>query len=322
MALTLAVLASFVFIDKATAAPVEGTYTFTQTDPNSGPDEYAHTHRFSSGRIKQGESLEFMGRIDHTNRGWCFSSDVYDIQQTELNFRTAYSPRGYPHDVVGAQVRIYVTFRNRAWVSRENDPRCVQHHELTGTITGSETRQFEPGCYVLETYWEYGPSPKPRGTNQQESGALPHFCVDAASQTPQPPPPPPSPLPPGLPSPAPPPGSPPPPSPPVPPSGGAAGANRLLVDSFSAPKNALAGRLFVARLLVKNADGSSLARATVSCKAKVKKRSVKVLSRGIRAGRAFCTWRVPAARRKAFTGTIRITAAGAKVTRTFRRVIR
>lgn len=221
LALTLAAIASLVFIDEATATPVEGTYTFTQTDPNSGLDEYVHTHRFSSGRIKQGEPLEFMGRIDHTNRGWCFSSDVYDIQQTELNFRTAYSPRGYPHDVVGAQVRIYVTFRNRAWVSRENDPRCVQHHELTGTITGSETRQFEPGCYVLETYWEYGPSPKPRGTDQRESGTLPHFCVDAGSQTPQPPSPPASPLPPGTPPPAPPPGSPPPS--PVPPT--AAGMN-------------------------------------------------------------------------------------------------
>ena len=201
-------------------AVVEGTYTFIQTDPVSGPDEYVHTHRFSSDRIKQGEPLEFIGRIDHTNRLWCFSSDVYDIQQTELNFRTAYSPRGYPHDVGGVQVRIYVTFRNRAWVSRENDPRCVQHHELTGTITGSETRQFEPGCYVLETYWEYGPSPKPRGTNQQESGTLPQFCVDRDPNAPSPPaPPPPGP---GSSPPAPP---PPPSSPPVTP--GASGSADL-----------------------------------------------------------------------------------------------
>ena len=157
------------------------------------PARYETYHWFSSGSIKQGDALEFRALSKQTGRALCFSGDTFDIRQTELNFGTAYSPRGRPHPVTSQLHRLEASFRNRAWVERPAScqqpcaagiPECTfagtQNNEVTGTVPGSATATLPPGCYVMETYWEYGPSPPPRGVEQRESGSLPQFCVERA----------------------------------------------------------------------------------------------------------------------------------------------
>ena len=201
---------------------VEGTYEYREVSVISGtrfPARYEWSQWFSAATIKQGDPLEFRALQKEVSWLWCFSSDVFDIRQTGLNFRVAYSPRGRAHPVTGEAVRLSGTsFRNRAWRELTNcGPSCpdgigtcpyygTQHHEITGTVPGSDTATLEPGCYVLETYWEYGPSPPPRGIEQSESGSLPRFCVQAAAATGSPTPPATPPAP-GTPQPPPPPGS-------------------------------------------------------------------------------------------------------------------
>jgi hypothetical protein len=184
------------------SAAVEGTYEFREVADVSGtrfPQRYEWSQWFSADTIKQGEPLQFRALQKHTAWGWCFSSDQYDITQTGLNLRTAYAPRGRAHLVTGQQLRLSATsYRNRAWRELNNcGPGCpdgigtcpyagTQYHELTGTVPGSDTAALQAGCYVLETYWEYGPSPPPGGIEQSESGSLPRFCVQAAATAPAP----------------------------------------------------------------------------------------------------------------------------------------
>ena len=181
----------------ALTAAVEGTYEYREVTVVTGtrfPQRYEWSQWFSADTIKQGDPLEFRALEKVMAWGWCFSSDSYDITQTGLNFRTAYSPRGRAHPVTGEPIRLSGTsYRNRAWRELTNcGPPCpdgigtcpyfgTQYHELTGTIPGSDTATLKPGCYVLETYWEYGPSPPPAGIEQGESGSLPRFCVQAGA---------------------------------------------------------------------------------------------------------------------------------------------
>ena len=179
---------------------VEGTYEYREVSVVSGtrfPHRYEWSQSFSAATIKQGEPLEFRALEKIEAWGWCFSYDEYDIRQTGLNFRVAYTPRGRAHPVTGEGIRLSETpYRARAWRELSNcAPSCpngigtcpyygTQYHELTGTVPGSETATLKPGCYVLETYWEYGPSPPPAGIEQSESGSLPRFCVQAAATAP------------------------------------------------------------------------------------------------------------------------------------------
>ena len=175
---------------------VEGTYEYREVSVVSGtrfPHRYQWSQSFSAATIKQGEPLEFRALEKIEAWRWCFSYDEYDIRQTGLNFRVAYTPRGRAHPVTGEGIRLSETpYRARAWRELSNcAPSCpngigtcpyygTQYHELTGTVPGSETATLKPGCYLLETYWEYGPSPPPVGIEQSESGSLPRFCVQAA----------------------------------------------------------------------------------------------------------------------------------------------
>jgi Tol biopolymer transport system component len=98
---------------------------------------------------------------------------------------------------------------------------------------------------------------------------------------------------------------------------------RLLVDSFSVPARAKAGRLLVARLRVRSEDGRTITNASVTCKAHVRGRAVRVLAKGMRSGGAFCTWRVPAKLRgRTLHGLIRVTVGQAVASKVFRRMIR
>jgi Tol biopolymer transport system component len=98
---------------------------------------------------------------------------------------------------------------------------------------------------------------------------------------------------------------------------------RVLVDSFSVPARAKAGRLLVARLGVRSEDGGAITSASVTCRAHVRGRAVRVLARGMRSGGAFCTWRVPAKLRgRTLHGLIRVTVGQAVASKIFRRMIR
>src|SRR5512134_1956709 len=101
------------------SAAVEATYEYREVTVVSGtrfPQRYEWSQRFSADTITQGDALEFRALQKQTAWGWCFSSDSYDITQTGLNLRTAYSPRGRAHPVTGEAVRLIGTsYRNRAW---------------------------------------------------------------------------------------------------------------------------------------------------------------------------------------------------------------
>ncbi len=278
------------------SAAVEGTYEYREVTVVSGtrfPHRYEWSQWFSAAMIRQGETLEFRALQKVTAWGWCFSYDEFDIRQTGLNFRAAYSPRGRAHAVTGVGVRLSGTaFRSRAWRELTNcGPSCpegigtcpyfgTQFHELTGTVTGSDTATLEPGCYVLETYWEYGPSPPPTGVEQGESGSLPRFCVQAAAAPPGTPTPPATPMPPATPTPpaTPAPGA---PQPPPPPSSGRA------PDTVAPRVRALAsagaaGSLVRLRFVVSDNSGRTRQQVVVSSETKVLAR----INRSMRASRA------------------------------------
>jgi len=304
LAFSAGVVASVAFGAKAS---VESTYEFRQIDGQGLLDKYVYTHRCSTDRIKQGEPLVLYRLLAHTHKIWCFSGDTYDIQQVGLNFRVAYTPRGRPHPVTGAPFRLEVPIRNRAWVDRANNPDCVQYGEITATIPGYETAPLAPGCYVLEENWEYGPSPPPTGTQQQESGSLPQFCVDAAG--PPPPPPPPAPPPPA------------PPAPPPPPPGSQPTRTTLLAASFTTlPRNPQAGRIFTARLRVVTADGDTVSRGTVACSLGNARARSQMIARGFRRASAFCTWRIARKMRGLkLRGSLSVRSRGGIIVKSFTR---
>ena len=201
----LAVIASLVAVavtapDGSAATAVEGTYEYREVSVVSGtrfPHRYQWSQSFSAATIKQGEPLEFRALEKIEAWLWCFSYDEYDIRQTGLNFRVAYTPRGRAHPVTGEGIRLSETpYRARAWRELSNcAPSCpngigtcpyygTQYHELTGTVPGSETATLKPGCYLLETHWESPPRPRRRESSKANQGPLPRFCVQAAATAP------------------------------------------------------------------------------------------------------------------------------------------
>ena len=278
------------------SAAVEGTYEYREVTVVSGtrfPHRYEWSQWFSADTIKQGDPLEVRALQKVMAWGWCFSSDSFDITQTGLNFRAAYSPRGRAHAVTGEASRLTGTsYRSRAWRELTNcGPACpdgigtcpyfgTQYHELTGTVPGSDTATLKPGCYVLETYWEYGPSPPPGGIEQSESGSLPRFCVQAAATAPG------TPTQPG-------PGTPQPPPPPG--SVGAPGAVDTIAPSARALASAgIAGSLVRLRFVVSDNSGRTRQQVVVQSGSRVLAR----INRSMRASRAnqiaFVNYRLPA----------------------------
>jgi Tol biopolymer transport system component len=198
----------------------------------------------------------------------------------------------------------------------------------TMSASGGDVRKItDPPVLPTETYTAQSIDEKPDW--QPCIAGVTRNCVSVAT-APPPMPPAPGPLPPPAPPapppspPAPPPAPPAPPRPPSPPAPAPERRTTLLVDSFAlSPSRPVAGRLFTARLRVVTDDGDAVRSGVVACQAKAGGRRASLVARGLRRGTAFCTWRVPIkARGRTIAGSVRVSAAGRSVTRTFSRRVR